>query len=152
LHLSAISSGDRRRKREHIVVAGDDAETLAAETSVVELAAGATGAVVPAFIWRERDGYQVVAVRMVTLARRSNACAKLIANYRSTGHCISTSDIIGSPRPAVDCAKLIANYRSTGRCISTSDIIGSPRPTVNKFIAWAAERPSQRQSNAKNCR
>jgi hypothetical protein len=92
------------------MAAGDDAETLAAGTCVVELAADAAGTVVPAFVWHERGGYRVVAVEVVTLARRSNACAKLIVNYRSTG-----------------------------RCISILDVIGSPRPVVNKFIAWAEE-------------
>jgi hypothetical protein len=101
----------------------DDVETLAIRTGVMDLATGVVGMVVGAFVWRERGGYRAVVVQVVTLAQRSNACVKLI----------------------VDC-------RSTGCRIATSDAIASPRPTVNKFISWAAERPSQRQSNANNCR
>jgi hypothetical protein len=101
----------------------DDAETLAIRTGVMDLATSVVGVVVAAFVWRERGGYRVIVVQVVKLARRSNARVKLI----------------------VDC-------RSTGCRIAMSNVIGSPRPIVNKFISWVAERPSQRQSNANNCR
>jgi hypothetical protein len=48
-------------------------------------------------------------------------------------------------------AGLIAAWRSAGRCISTSEHIGSSRPAVNKFIWCASKRPSHRQRSWRNC-
>jgi hypothetical protein len=121
LRLSAISSGVRRWKRDRVVAIGDDTDTLAASVGVVELAPVDAKAVAPTFVWRKCGGKRFARAGVATLTWRSNARAKLMVDYRSSGHCISTSVVIGSPKPA-----------------------------VKKFMACAAESPSQRQSRAKN--
>jgi hypothetical protein len=82
LRLSAISSGVSRRKRDRTEGAGEDAEPLAAgarfnEPGAVDVAADTAG---PAIVWRDRDGKRDTGAWFTTLARRSNARAKLMAN------------------------------------------------------------------------
>jgi hypothetical protein len=121
LRLSAISSGVRWRKRDRVIAVGDDIDTLAASVGVMELVPVYAKAVATAFVWRKCGGKRFARAGVATLAWRSNARAKLMADYRSSGHCISTSVVIGSPKIA-----------------------------VNKFMACATESSSQRQSRAKN--
>jgi hypothetical protein len=84
------------------MAARDDAEVLAASSGVEGLAPIGIEVVAPVFIWRERGGKRCAEVGVATLARCSNACAKLMADCKSSERCISTSEVIGSPRPAVN--------------------------------------------------
>jgi hypothetical protein len=65
--LSAISSGVRRRKREHVMVVGDEADVLVARAGVEALALAVADAVAPVFVWRERGGKREVVVGVATV-------------------------------------------------------------------------------------
>jgi hypothetical protein len=84
------------------VAAGDEADVLTTSAGVEALAPAVAEAVALTFVWRERGGKREAGVGAASLARRSNVRAKLMADYRSSGRCISMSEVIGSPRPAVN--------------------------------------------------